>query len=109
MFNMSDSVKFLFFVVLCLVICDNCAEYNEDHATSLPRALVTMPQAVESPSQPAAVGDEVSAAAAQLMQLLPADELSSRSTECGKFGDPCVLADDCCTKHCHNYANRCVT
>nr|XP_014098399.1 uncharacterized protein LOC106623411 [Bactrocera oleae] len=36
MFKMSDSVKFLFFVVLCLVICDNtlgaqrkCAEYNE--------------------------------------------------------------------------------
>ncbi|XP_069962082.1 uncharacterized protein [Bactrocera oleae] len=116
MFNMSDSVKFLFYVVLCLVICDNtlgaqrkCAEYNEDHATSLPRASVTMPQAVESPSQPAAVGDEVSAAAAQLMQLLPANELPSRSTECGKFGDPCILADDCCTKHCHNYAKRCVT
>lgn len=36
MFNMSDSVKFIFFLVLCLVICDNslgalrkCAEYNE--------------------------------------------------------------------------------
>lgn len=36
MFNMSNSVKFIFFLVLCLVICDNslgalrkCAEYNE--------------------------------------------------------------------------------
>nr|XP_036212716.1 uncharacterized protein LOC118679839 isoform X3 [Bactrocera oleae] len=98
MITMKITLLQLLLVSLCIM-----------HATSLPRALVTMPQAVESPSQPAAVGDEVSAAAAQLMQLLPADELSSRSTECGKFGDPCVLADDCCTKHCHNYANRCVT
>ncbi|XP_069962076.1 uncharacterized protein [Bactrocera oleae] len=121
MITMKITLLQLLLVSLCIM-----------HATSLPRASVTMPQAVESPSQPAAVtvaaelesgvnevnkampssvvsGDEVSAAAAQLMQLLPADELPSGSAECGKVGEFCNLADDCCTKRCLSYAKRCVT
>uniref|UniRef100_A0A034WUD7 Uncharacterized protein n=1 Tax=Bactrocera dorsalis TaxID=27457 RepID=A0A034WUD7_BACDO len=97
------------------------------HATSLPKASLTVPQAVELPSQQAAVavpaesgvnevykdetsavvtGDKVAVAAAQLMSV---DEPPSRNKKCGKVGDFCNLADDCCTKRCLSFAKRCVT
>ncbi|XP_054090580.1 uncharacterized protein LOC105216753 isoform X1 [Zeugodacus cucurbitae] len=123
---MGNMMKLTLLQLLVLSLC-----VMVQHATSLPSATLTLPQAVESPSQQAAVavaatapeaenevnkavpsavvtGAEVAVAAAQSLSILPADELPSR-TQCGKVGDFCNLADDCCTKRCLTYAKRCVT